>query len=330
MSEDMSQNKASGIQRVISKIENNIRNGNFYEAHQMYKTLYFRFMAQKKYLELLNSLYDGASLLLEHDQQGSGVDLGLLYIDVLVKSKTPVNDEYIKNVGKLFSLINANVPERDSFLSAAVRWCDGAPLLHQSVAQTYWKEKNYVMARKHFLRSYDGSSFGTMLVELHRSSGYTSEVDLFIAQTVLQCLCLKNKKTAVITFQCYTTQHPSITKGPPYLLPLLNFIWFLLQVVDSGRLGAFTILCQEYQLSLERDPSYMHYLDRIGQIFFNVPPPPSRSSGLFGGILESLVQSLDDYNSDEESNPLPPPSAQSRRPTATTSHATNIMETDLD
>ena len=31
-----------GIKKVLSKLENSINNGNYYEAHQMYRTLYFR------------------------------------------------------------------------------------------------------------------------------------------------------------------------------------------------------------------------------------------------------------------------------------------------
>jgi Protein of unknown function (DUF410). len=101
----------------------------------------------------------------------------------------------------------------------------GHPQLHQSIAQILWKgriyhffleeipyctlysldsawtklivssidgtfpEKNYALARYHFLHSTDGSGCATMLVELHRQRGYSSEVDLFIAQAVLQLVC---------------------------------------------------------------------------------------------------------------------------------------------
>lgn len=34
--------KVHGVQRVLSKLETSIKNGNYYEAHQMYRTLYFR------------------------------------------------------------------------------------------------------------------------------------------------------------------------------------------------------------------------------------------------------------------------------------------------
>lgn len=36
--------KAQGVQRVLAKLECSVKNGNYYEAHQMYRTLYFRFV----------------------------------------------------------------------------------------------------------------------------------------------------------------------------------------------------------------------------------------------------------------------------------------------
>lgn len=123
----------------------------------------------------------------------------------------------------------------------------------------YCLEKNYLMARQHFIYSKDGSGCAAMLVELHEQRGYSNEIDLFIAQAVLQyvfksyfwyirilsqcdinfiCfisyryLCLQNKKTAQEVFNSYTSRHPKINSGPPYLLPLLNFLFFLLKTID--------------------------------------------------------------------------------------------------
>lgn len=47
-------------------------------------------------------------------------------------------------------------------------------------------ETNYSSAQHHYLRSSDGLGFAAMLVELHRTRGFKHEVDLFIAQVVLQ------------------------------------------------------------------------------------------------------------------------------------------------
>lgn len=103
----------------------------------------------------------------------------------------------------------------------------------QNIAQIYWNEKNYAQARYHYLHSRDGNGCAKLLIELQVAQGFGCEADLFIAQAVLQFLCLSNKSTASQTFSSYTKEHPNIKKsGPPYLLPLLNFVWFLLQAIE--------------------------------------------------------------------------------------------------
>ncbi|XP_071443576.1 Golgi to ER traffic protein 4 homolog isoform X2 [Hetaerina americana] len=312
----MAAGRLQGVQRVLGKLQASVSAGNYYEAHQMYRTLYFRYCAQKKYDELLELLYDGSMLFFRHDQQASGADVSLLYVDVLTKSETQPSEIYINKLCGLFAMMKADeVPERDVFLASALRWSisgrspgnqqlkTGHPLLHRSIAQIYWQEKNYSMARYHFLHSTDGPGCAKMLVELHTQQGYASEIDLFIAQAVLQYLCLRNKSTANEAFKSYTSQHPCIKRGPPYLLPLLNFIWFLLQAVESGKLPVFTVLCEQYQLSIKRDPSYRDYLDKIGQIFFGAVPPQQKPQGLFSNFLGSIMSAMENSDSEEDGRP---------------------------
>ncbi|KAB0403442.1 hypothetical protein E2I00_001891, partial [Balaenoptera physalus] len=156
---------------------------------------------------------------------------------------------------------------RVAFVSRALKWSSGGsgklghPRLHQLLALTLWKEQNYCESRYHFLHSSDGEGCADMLVEYSTARGFRSEVDMFVAQAVLQFLCLKNKSSASVVFTTYTRKHPSIESGPPFVQPLLNFIWFLLLAVDGGKLT---------------------YLDRIGQLFFGVPPKQTSS---YGGLL---------------------------------------------
>ncbi|XP_049494988.1 Golgi to ER traffic protein 4 homolog isoform X3 [Panthera uncia] len=184
--------------------------------------------------------------------------------------------------------MDPNSPERVAFVSRALKWSSGGsgklghPRLHQLLALTLWKEQNYCESRYHFLHSADGEGCAHMLVEYSTSRGFRSEVDMFVAQAVLQFLCLKNKSSASVVFTTYTQKHPSIENGPPFVQPLLNFIWFLLLAVDGGKLTVFTVLCEQYQPSLRRDPMYNEYLDRIGQLFFGVPPKQTSS---YGGLL---------------------------------------------
>ncbi|XP_013412251.1 Golgi to ER traffic protein 4 homolog [Lingula anatina] len=292
-----------GVERILKKLKDSVDSGKYYEAHQMYRTLYFRYNAQKKYAEAIDLLYSGAKLLLEHNQITSGSDLSLLLLETLNASDTERNDDTFEKIGILHKMIDPESPDRPTFVVKALKWSKGSncesnsghPALHKQFAVTLWQEKNYPEARYHFVHSNDGEGCAAMLVEYHITHGYPSEVDMFIAQAVLQYLCLKNKATATVTFYAYARQHPEVKKGPPYLLPLLNFLWFLLLAIEGGKLAFFTVLCEQYKLSLDRDPCYFQYLDRIGQQFFGIPPPKKNTQpGVFGNLLQSL------FGEDEE------------------------------
>ncbi|XP_063073180.1 Golgi to ER traffic protein 4 homolog [Engraulis encrasicolus] len=295
-----------GVQRVEGKLRASVERGDYYEAHQMYRTLFFRYMSQSKYAEARELTYNGALLFFSHHQLNSAADLSMLVLESLEKSEIEVQDEILEHLVKLYSVMDAKSPERVAFVSRALKWSTGgsgkpgSPRLHQLLALTLWKEQNYSESRYHFLRSADGEGCALMLVEYSATLGYRSEVDMFVAQAVLQFLCLKNKPSALMVFSTYTEKHPSIQNGPPFPQPLLNFIWFLLLAVDGGKLTVFTVLCEQYQPSLKRDPMYNEYLDRIGQLFFGVPPKQSSSyGGLLGNLLSSLMGSGEDEEGEE-------------------------------
>lgn len=54
--------------RVAEKLQQKIRDKEYYEAHQTYRVLYQRYKAQGKEGEALDLLYDGAILFLQHGQ----------------------------------------------------------------------------------------------------------------------------------------------------------------------------------------------------------------------------------------------------------------------
>ncbi|CAK1547154.1 unnamed protein product [Leptosia nina] len=298
-----------GVTRVLEKLESSVNAGQYYEAHQMYRTLYFRYLNQKKYDDLLKLLYSGAIVLLERDQQGSGADLAILLLDVLTKSETKPSAEWIDKIAKLFEMINPNVPERGTFLINAVKWSmddtkKGSPLLHKRIAEIYWREKKFTAAHRHFLHSSDGVTYATMLIELHTTRGLKSEIDLFVAQAVLQILCLRNKVMADDTFNEYTRSHPTIRndKGPPYFFPLLNFLWFLLRAIEEKQVAKYKMLRSKYEQNLKRDPNYFEYLDTIGRVWFNIETPQNHrnTNSMLGGLIKSIIGDVE--SSDDESN----------------------------
>lgn len=109
-----------GVSRVLLKLEASVEAGNYYEAHQMYRTLYFRYLTQKRYDDCLDLLYKGSVKFLQNEQFTSGADLGILVVDTLekqrsVKAESGVELEmWIERICQLIRMINANVVERET------------------------------------------------------------------------------------------------------------------------------------------------------------------------------------------------------------------------
>ncbi|CAB4027363.1 Golgi to ER traffic 4 homolog [Paramuricea clavata] len=290
-----------GTRRVLSKLEKSIEDGDHYEAHQMIRTLYFRYMNQTKHSDALVLVYDGATMLLQHDQEESGLDLCQLMLKCFEESYYPVNDDALDKISAHFQLFKPCSPNRRLFIDAALSWTAkkntewvfGHPKLNLLCAETYWKEHNYGEAQSHFLHANNGQQCATMLVEYAVTCGYPGEADLFVAQAVLQFLCLKRSSAAHCVFVQYTDHHPDFSgQGPPFEKPLLNFLWILLIIIDKkGTINQFTVLCEKYHPSLNRDPNYLSYLDKIGQLFFGLTPKPKEPSmnNFFGDLLQSLT-----------------------------------------
>jgi len=181
------------------------------------------------------------------------------------------NDKVIyQNIGQLFARIPANTTERMQFTVAALKLETSVfdiSLIHNQFALILWKEKNYPESRYHFLRSpaTSGDECARMLIEYQVSCGSNTETDLFIAQFILQLLCLRTSfrmtsesiqnnnsdvekllsldnvqvqslqhAYASKALQSFTTRHPRIRQNrPPYAQPLLNFLWLLLIAIDG-------------------------------------------------------------------------------------------------
>lgn len=113
----MSQTKSyRGVSRVLQKLEESVQAGKYYEAHQKYRTLYFRYLSQKRFDECLDLLYNGAQTFLDNEQYSSGADLSGLVVDTLEKTTVPDNEIWMNRLGDLISKIKPNTVERETLL----------------------------------------------------------------------------------------------------------------------------------------------------------------------------------------------------------------------
>jgi hypothetical protein len=75
-----------------------------------------------------------------------------------------------------------------------------------------------------------------MIVECHLNFGFRAEYDLFLVQSVLQILTLRNRSAAVEFFRTYTEAHPFVTRRgltdsglEIFEQPLVNFTQLVLR-----------------------------------------------------------------------------------------------------
>ncbi|PAA73863.1 hypothetical protein BOX15_Mlig006902g2 [Macrostomum lignano] len=286
--------------RLQARLADALASGEFYEAQQLYRTLSFRLTARGQYDEAASLLYNGATALLNEGLHESGGDLACQMVAAQAKSTAePPSAEFVSRVSALCRLMKPGSPEREMLTAKSIELLkphqELKQQLHREFGFNYWIERNYSLSQYHFVRSSDaGYHFGRMLVE-YSQLGYKSEVDLFLALTVLQLLCLKKLSPASVCFYTYTRHHPSLlrTQAPPYPsnYPLLNFTWLLLMSIRSNwPLSCFQYLCQVYRAPLDRDPICGEYLIKISQLFFGVPAEKTdQSGGFFGSIMRMLA-----------------------------------------
>ena len=281
------------LQHRIHTAQNEKR---FYEAHQLYKTVYYRYSLRKKYAESLEYLLKGIKFFLENHQWESGSDLACLYVDVLIKSRRKISDSNLRDLCNFVSVIPSTCVDRGKLISKCLSLLskreDMLCAFNVFLGRQLLIEGALPQARSRIMLTSDGYRVGCFLIEIQQRYGLRSEIDLFITQTVLQFLCVKKISVAAITFYTYTHNHPSLEAGPPFTrFPLLNFVWLLILAIEKKlNYNVLSFLCSQYRSHLMRDPCYAEYIDKISQVYFGVQPQTDH----LGGILSNLVRMLGD------------------------------------
>ncbi|KAF6769351.1 hypothetical protein AHF37_10500 [Paragonimus kellicotti] len=281
----------SKLSKLQQRLQTAVEERRFYEAHQIYKTVYFRCITQRNYSEALKYLYSGADFLLTHKQWESGIELACLMLEVYTKSKMSLNEVHLNQLCELLKKMHSG-EDRASFIHKATGVLGAEKNLlcsfNEQLARLFWQEGAFTEARFRIMLSYNGYAVGSFLIALHQRYGLRSEIDLFVTQAVLQFLCMRQASAAVLTFYTYTRGHPRLEPGPPFTrFPLLNFLWFLMLAIERKcTVSVFAILCEKYSPQIERDSNYLTYLDRIGQLYFGIKAPRSEVNNFFSDILK--------------------------------------------
>jgi len=255
----------------------------------MYKTLYYRYTAKKRYKLLESLLLKGATLMLQHQQGNAGTELALLLLEHYKTISALVKEETIGPLLEIFSHYTSTFSTQQRvFIKNAINWSSnkenndqGAPALHDAFATFYDSDSQYGLAQAHFLRGNLPLPYAKMLVRWS-VLGYDDERDLFIARAVLQYLCLSKLGYAKIIFIEFQKEIKLDT-------PLSHFLEYLLEVVEQKSVNGFKQLRENYLVSINRDDTFQQYLEMIGTTYFGIAPPQS-SGGGFMNIMQAFMR----------------------------------------
>lgn len=287
--------ESAKLAKVKAQAETFLKEGKDYEAQQLFQSLYHRYSSRKNFPAGAQLLHNGALTLLEHGQLNSGGEVALLLVECFTKGLFVADDSniatlidiahgfYSKNEKEKTVRGGANKGPCGKFMRAAIKWSQsescpqGAVALHMTFAQMLQDEEEFSSAHSHYLRSGMPEEHARAMFEWSEH-GYASERDLFLARCVFEYLCLENLKDANIVFRTFKT----LCKDTSMDSPLVHFLQFLLLTCERDAAPLFQMLRQKYAVSLYRDERNNKYLDRIGQLFFNIAAPKGILAGLLG------------------------------------------------
>lgn len=318
-------------EKTLARLNKRIQDGDYYEAHQLYRTIFARHLKTEQYQQAIDIAYQGGVTLNQHQQHSSASDMGLLLLDAYTQGAIPLSDESKKRILDIFKGFRPGEPTKIKFMKAAIRWSakyggpkSGDPELRHAFGFSYWQEKNYTSAQDQFLHGTEESAkaMGQMLYDISITEGYKSEQEYFITRVVLQYACLGNLRDAYLSLSQYTSLHfkkdpslktsqttviPSTHTAPGMspnhminsnitfttsVLPLFNFCFFLIMVLMRNNVELFQILKKRYASALSKDPTFTQYLEKIGQSYFNLAVS-NPQMGLFGDMFRSLFAGED-------------------------------------
>lgn len=284
--------KIDSIQKLQNRLEQCIKNEDFYFAQQLYRTIYARYKSLGDHGELKNLLIQGAITMLKHGEITAGTDLALLLIEELQNTKESPTEENMTSILQIFNNFNVEThPKKTLFIRKSVEWSctdsngnQGEPFLHNAFAKYFEDLEQYGSSSKHYVRGSEHESFAKM-VSKWADKGYPNELDLFLTRSVLMYLCLKNEDGARIFYEAFLKLRTKEEKDTP----LFNYCKFLLKVVHDDNIYKFNEINEKYKKSLERDSSFLEYLEQISKVIFGTTRPEPRGN-IFSNLLRGLMQ----------------------------------------
>ncbi|KAI9782790.1 MAG: hypothetical protein M1816_001700 [Peltula sp. TS41687] len=284
----------SKIQKTLSRLQERIQEGQYYEAHQQLRVVASRYVKQKDWDGAIDVLFSGAQALLKAGQYGSGSDLCLFLVNVFRDAEIKPDSA---NKGKLLSLLRLfalDEPSRKRFGEEMISWSAklgeypaGDPELHEAIGIMFAQEHEPYDAERHLvLGSKSAPEHLTKLEFEWYTEDESHTAPLYAARAVLPYLMVGNVRDAtrcLLIYKRRLTEVKTSLAAPQEVsagnlelkifpsLPLLNFLSLLLVAVQRGRPDTYRQLRSHYAAHIKEVGTWDEALDRIGEMYFGIP-----------------------------------------------------------
>lgn len=302
----------TGVQKSLERIQVQVQAGAFYEAQQMYKTVYHRCKARKQTADSYQVLKSGSVQQLSYQEVTCGMELANMLLEAFQTDKVPASGEYLDMVYAVLQALpkqlqlaqpdsTAEVDECSRFVNAVLKWAhkngadDATHKIHDMYADWIWQAfgwKHFGKAALHYSRGSDATAYAAALAAMNAQAG-RQEAKLFVTRAVLQTLASAHAANADRQLQYAKDVLAACKQQQPQDLnhqPLIHFCDMLLQALSMRKHNLMVLLRSKYEPSLAIDTSFEAYLTNIEQVYFNVRPSGGAGGGLLGSLLRGMLE----------------------------------------
>uniref|UniRef100_A0A0K0E157 Golgi to ER traffic protein 4 n=1 Tax=Strongyloides stercoralis TaxID=6248 RepID=A0A0K0E157_STRER len=300
------------VEKLLKRFEDSFNDGNYYEAHQVCRTINNRLRISKEFDKLSKVLWSGLTKLFEKGEILSGEDLAYLYIETLKDGKILCDNEILANFTYLLQNIpkkvstNSNVEDeknidnRNKLIGNFLNYTKivaptepekirGMESAFVTLGRQLAKEGNYVAAENQFMMGNDGEGTCEMILKITEGDT-TLDCEKYLLRAIFQLLCMKKVHVASIVLKNYMSKHILFNqKKPEYASQIGNFLWLFIACLEGKYLIQTTTLIKRTECIYLLIDNGDKYIDRIMEVFFNIKKEKDDKKG---NLLENLMSSI--------------------------------------
>ncbi|PSC71334.1 Golgi to ER traffic 4-like protein [Micractinium conductrix] len=310
------QEASVGTAKVLRKLEASLAAGQFYEAHEMFKTVYYRHRSRGHAAASYELAQEGARLQLQRGQLNCGVELCLLLVEAYVADKVPASEEAVARVASLVDAFPRGRPgeaadppvaECSRLVGAAVKWLrsSGDDGRHEAALEGRlaacvteslgWQGLGFALP--HYARACDAGA-AAAAVAAAVAHGRPDEEDLFLTRAALTMAAGRPAGAAsgrgapaqLAAARELIAGYGGAAGHAPPDTPLLHFLSFFMEALARRSADLAALLLQRYRPALDRDPALWTLVARCQAV--HLPAAAGGGLGGMGGLLGEMMGML--------------------------------------